>query len=1522
MDRIRRKLNFEYMFCVEPRGLSGGLSLIWKSNININIYEWCDNYIKANININHDLNWQGIFVYGNPVFQKRRKLWQELTVSNMDKEVPQAYLGDFNDILYQDEKVGIHPQPRIYLETFRRFVADNGLIDIDLKGSKYTWFSNPRNNIITRKRLDRVLVNWKWLQIYQNVILRASPAVTSDHCALILDTQQRVRIKKDFRFEAYWTEHEECKEVIKRSWQREEGGRNCWNQFTKKRNRCIRELVEWSKRKFKRAYKEIERKKTELHQIQEASMTEEEQKKERELRKQIAELWKQEEKYWGQRSRLKWLKWGDKNTAFFHATTIQRRLRNRIEKLKDETGQWIQGETNIMRLVERHFTKLFTSEENRNLEECVSDIPRRITREMNEELMANINDEEIKEAVFSMGGLKAPGPDGLNGLFFQQHWEILSKEVCDVVKQIFREGSLPEDLGETTIVLIPKTNQPESLNQLRPISCCNFMYKIVTRILVGRLRRVLDAIISPVQCAFVKGRLIQDNIVIVQEAFHKLNKKGNQDSNDIAIKLDMNKAYDRLEWNFIQRVMEKFGFNREWVRLIMSCVKSASYRFKINGKHSTKIIPKRGLRQGDPLSPYLFILAAEWFTVLMDKAREENLISGIRLAPTAPVITHLLFADDCIIFAGAQEEEIYQIIQIINKYTEASGQRINTDKSGLIFGRQVSIQRRVNIEEITGMASWEDPGRYLGLPARWGRSKNKALEWIQEKMLDKMQGWKEKLLNQAVKEILIKAVIQAIPVYAMNIIKFPKSFCKRIEAAVARFWWKSNGKERSIHWQSWVKLTRSKNSGGLGFKDLECQNIAQLAKQAWRMLKEEDAIWVRILKAIYYPNCSLWEAREGRSASWIWRSLLEGRDFLRRKGSWSIGNGTEVDIWEDNWVAGIGKLRRDGAGDTRKVSELIIDGEGWDRRKIHDLFQGSMAELITKTPISLINKKDHFVWKYRMDGQYTVRTGYHVAKEEKDLKEEGRFCKPSTSQDWREVWKVIWKLQVPQKVRMFLWKAVHRILPVNKNLHQKRITVAPTCSICQREEETIEHALLLCPWTRAVWFGSNIQIVPTAYNVRSFGEWILDKIRRIKAETGTEQEKILSNLGCLSWCIWKARNQYIFQHTKINPQKVIIQSELLTSEYQRATQESSRANIPDTNRGGVRKRITWRPPPKNRLKVNTDAAFHRGTSTAALAAVVRDWQGKVITGITATFKTTSPLTAEAQAYREALILIKNIQIPNCLIETDCLPLVQAIKARTPIVEADAIIRDILQLLEEAPDVGATWTPRDGNKLAHQLAAMAAENNLGRQWTMNPPIQVRNIIRSEATLATIQHHQNRQIQGIQDLANNDAASTTHQQMQMEETLPGGLETETRDKPSEITREQHHTKPLHLLTRDSHESISNRASIDRGGGIVAQAEKHSAVSQIGGSDDHFEASTVVARQIRVSRKEGGAAPETGSGRKIGDEHQGVWSSNRSIQHKTQTNSILIGIGRGGAPIHQHASSLPRGEGGRSPGRGFEG
>ncbi|KAL4286077.1 hypothetical protein AHAS_Ahas19G0050100 [Arachis hypogaea] len=189
----------------------------------------------------------------------------------------------------------------------------------------------------------------------------------------------------------------------------------------------------------------------------------------------------------------------------------------------------------------------------------------------------------------------------------------------------------------------------------------------------------------------------------------------------------MNKAYDRMEWSFMEKILKRFGFHQKWIKLAMECIKSVTYKIKINGTLSKEIVPQRGLRLGDPLSPYLFIIAFEVFTILMDNALNKKQISGIKLAPTAPTITHLLFADDCIIFSGAKEDEIYQLIQIINLYTSASGQVINLEKSGITFGNQIPIQTRVNIEEILNIPSWDNPGKYLGLPAQWERAKSKSL---------------------------------------------------------------------------------------------------------------------------------------------------------------------------------------------------------------------------------------------------------------------------------------------------------------------------------------------------------------------------------------------------------------------------------------------------------------------------------------------------------------------------------------------------------------------------------------------------------------------------------------------------------------------------------------------------------------------------------------------------------------------------------------------------------------------------
>lgn len=174
----------------------------------------------------------------------------------------------------------------------------------------------------------------------------------------------------------------------------------------------------------------------------------------------------------------------------------------------------------------------------------------------------------------------------------------------------------------------------------------------------------------------------------------------------------------------------------------------------------------------------------------------------MQLSVGRPILTHLFFADDATFFGKAAEENMYQLVEILNKYTQHSGQRINISKSGVIAGKFMAPRLKGSLARILHMQLWDNPGKYLGLPADWGRSKISALSWIKERILKKIEGWKESLLNQAGKEVLIKAILQAIPSYTMAIVRFPKTFCKSICASIARFWWRSGRKDRGFDWKN------------------------------------------------------------------------------------------------------------------------------------------------------------------------------------------------------------------------------------------------------------------------------------------------------------------------------------------------------------------------------------------------------------------------------------------------------------------------------------------------------------------------------------------------------------------------------------------------------------------------------------------------------------------------------------------------------------------------------------------------
>ncbi|XP_072087375.1 uncharacterized protein [Arachis hypogaea] len=293
------------------------------------------------------------------------------------------------------------------------------------------------------------MVNWEWRQLFNHANLTALPAISSDHCPLLLNTRPTQKIPRLFRYEAYWDDKEECKEVIKEGWIRGNGNANDWNRLINKTRNCIKTLREWNRTSFRRADKEIARWQAKIQQLQNSSHSPNQQEQLKEAKGKIKELWKQEEKYWAQRARVKWLKWGDRNTAFFQASTIQRRDRNRIDRLRNNEGNWVHKQEDIMRLIEEHYSELFTSKRSTSQPDCFKSIPKRVTEMMNNDLLKEVTEEEIKQAIFSMDGSRAPGPDGLSGQFYQKHWNTIQKDVCAAVKMFFKEGHISKEINET-----------------------------------------------------------------------------------------------------------------------------------------------------------------------------------------------------------------------------------------------------------------------------------------------------------------------------------------------------------------------------------------------------------------------------------------------------------------------------------------------------------------------------------------------------------------------------------------------------------------------------------------------------------------------------------------------------------------------------------------------------------------------------------------------------------------------------------------------------------------------------------------------------------------------------------------------------------------------------------------------------------------------------------------------------------------------------------------------------------------
>ncbi|KAI0500544.1 hypothetical protein KFK09_018758 [Dendrobium nobile] len=946
-------------------------------------------------------------VYAANVLEDRKVLWEDLLGLSINIDIPWIIMGDFNCYRFDSKKAGGNSLSSDRSGALNNFIFDVVVQDLGSVGLFFTWY-NQRVDFPIHIKLDRMLVNTNFLEVFPKAFYKVHSQPGSDHAPLILSEPNSKKVASRFMFKAFWTKFDDFWLDTQRVFERTPtespiaffyGCLRLLKQVICKKNWCSSNYISNCIIELKHLQS------LKLFEIQSDPLNLDLNKAFKSTSDQLSSYQAAWYSWISQRAKAHWLSQGEDDLGFLYAKIRSRKNRNFIKVLSTANGL-LASHDDMAKALINHFRNLFNAPSPSGENSFSIPVGNTVPSNMIDGLMMEVTNDEIKKVVFSGSSKSAPGPDGFSFSFYQQTWHIIGFSLCKAVKQFFTYGKMPRGAKATAITLIPKGSHSNCISDYRPISLCNVFYKIIAKIIANRLKPILPIIIHESQSGFITKRCSTDNIILAAEILREFNKG----ISNFCAKLDIKKAFDSASHSFLLSRLRQKGFPEKFVMWIQGCITDVHFSINLNGVLEGFFNSTSGLRQGCPLSPLLFCVIMDALSHSLDSDADKPFLG---LNHKNFICSHLLFADDLLVFGVASMDNAKNLNDLLLRFADSSGLHINPQKSSILFPKAFPLAQEIS--NCLGITNEENSIIYLGLPISPSRLKFSHFQPLLSRLSTLLAGWKVKFLSFAGRVQYLKFTIANTIAYWIRGAIIPKTCCKVINKLCSRFLFFGNTLERRMHMIAWNFVAQPKVKGGLGLPSFDSIYHNMACSFIFRMYNDHTLIgtWYRA------KYDSVWKLPPS-SASAFWKLFCRTAHRISPAISFSVHSSSNISLLWDPWC------------DNNPIADSFYSpalAHSWDEEPL--LFWEGSAFPSNRNFLSLLHENlEDVVWS-----------------------------------------KFIWHKGYALRFACYIWMAIIGKLKTADNLIMRGINVNAGCGFCSNHLESHSHIFFECDFSFSILTG-------------------------------------------------------------------------------------------------------------------------------------------------------------------------------------------------------------------------------------------------------------------------------------------------------------------------------------------------------------------------------------------------------------------------------------------------------------------